>query len=782
MKRCKLHYLFRKTNTIFSFTIYFTVFYAIMFTPAFGQGKLEAKKLGTTKAPWGYYEYLPDSYNQKSKHPVIIFLEGIGEKGNGKSDLDKVLKHGPPKLIKKGEWPSSRPFLVFAPQSATDLYNKNLLHDFINYIINNYKVDASRIYLTGLSGGGISIWNYLAAYPKNSVAAVVPISGSGKNDVKKACSWEVPIWAFHGSSDPTIGMDGSVYPVETINGCSSKPLAKVTIYPGVKHDAWSRTYDLSGMKDDVMSKYSPYKENIYDWMLKHSKDGSAPPPPAANQPPVAQAGNDVSAAESDSKVVLNGSGSSDKDGKITSYYWKKLSGPKVSLSGAGSSQLTLTKLSKGTYKFRLTVKDDDDASDSDEISVTVSSKAKPKPEPKPDPKPEPTPDPVAGGNGLNYKYYEGSWSKLPDFSKQKIVKSGIVANFSLSPRNKSENFGFLFEGYIKIDTKGEYTFFTSSDDGSELHVNSKQVVWNNGLHGNQERSGKIWLSAGYHYIKVKYFEYSGSEILEVKYAGPGIKKQSIPANKLFTAQGGNDSPAPSGPPPSSPPPSDNGTDEVARLYLINPDTNKEVGELKSGSEIVKGSGFNIKAETDPGKVGSVKFVLNDKTYRIENAAPYAMGGDSNGNFGAMDLAPGTYTLKAIPYDQANAKGKAGEALQMEIKVVKGKKVTLNARVDALTKTILPTPENEETKITGVFPNPVEDQVHIQFAGSGPVGDISCRILNYTGAGREVKVGNEQFFNGELLLDVSQWNLSAGVYLLQVTYNQGQQQVFRIIKK
>jgi hypothetical protein len=50
------------------------------------------------------------------------------------------------------------------------------------------------------------------------------------------------------------------------------PKAKVTIYKGVGHDSWSRTYDLSGLNSSVVdANYDPFNENIYDWLLKYSR-------------------------------------------------------------------------------------------------------------------------------------------------------------------------------------------------------------------------------------------------------------------------------------------------------------------------------------------------------------------------------------------------------------------------------------------------------------------------------------------------------------------------------
>jgi hypothetical protein len=309
-----------------------------------------------------------------------------------------------------------------------------------------------------------------------------------------------------------------------------------------------------------------------------------------------------------------------------------------------------------------------------------------------------------------------------------------------------------------------------------LYINGKRVVNNDELHGNQERSGKITLSVGYHAIKVKYFEKTGGETLAVKYAGPGISKQNIPNNKLFMSKDGT----PSSP---SPAPSTDDQDVVAKFYLVNPSNNQRIGELKVGSEIVAGSGINIEAITDPAKVGSVKFLLNNTKYSVESVATYAMGGDNNGDFGAVKLAPGTYTLKAIPYSEAKAAGQAGQALEIKFTVIKGSSIGINARVGPVAENaFFEKPVRGETQIVSVYPNPVEDRIHIQFT-EGEVGEVSCKLLNYTGIGNAISAEHAQFSDGVMVIDVSQWNLSAGVYLLQVTYNQGEdQKVFRIIKK
>src|SRR5258706_15019118 len=65
----------------------------------------------------GYWEYLPPGYGDGTKRPLLVFWHGVGEDGSGSlADLNKVIVHGPPKLINLNQWPSDRPFVVLSPQ------------------------------------------------------------------------------------------------------------------------------------------------------------------------------------------------------------------------------------------------------------------------------------------------------------------------------------------------------------------------------------------------------------------------------------------------------------------------------------------------------------------------------------------------------------------------------------------------------------------------------------------------------------------------------------------
>jgi len=111
----------------------------------------------------------------------------------------------------------------------------------------------------------------------------------------------------------------------------------------------------------------------------------------------------------------------------------------------------------------------------------------------------PLPEPFYGNTNpgpsipgqVSYRYYEGQWTKLPDFANQSIVKEGQVVGFDLSPRLQDDFYGFEFRANITVENSGDYTFYTGSDDGSRLSVNGITIVNNDGLHPVVEQSGTI---------------------------------------------------------------------------------------------------------------------------------------------------------------------------------------------------------------------------------------------------------------------------------------------------
>ena len=130
-------------------------------------------------------------------------------------------------------------------------------------------------------------------------------------------------------------------------------------------------------------------------------------------------------------------------------------------------------------------------------------------------------------SGVNYDYFEGTWNSLPDFNTLTPVSSGNIETFSIEPAQKDDAFAFRYKARIQTETDGLYTFYTASDDGSQLFINGQLVVDNDGVHPAIEQSGSIDLLAGLHEVEVRYFEKSGGETLLVSWSGPDFEQQDI---------------------------------------------------------------------------------------------------------------------------------------------------------------------------------------------------------------------------------------------------------------
>ena len=95
-----------------------------------------------------------------------------------------------------------------------------------------------------------------------------------------------------------------------------------------------------------------------------------------NQPPVANAGADMSITLPLATANLNGASSSDPDGTISIYNWTQVSGPsQSSITSPANSSTDVSGLVQGVYVFSLKVTDNSGATSSDVISVTVNAAA-----------------------------------------------------------------------------------------------------------------------------------------------------------------------------------------------------------------------------------------------------------------------------------------------------------------------------------------------------------------------------------------------------------------------
>ena len=135
--------------------------------------------------------------------------------------------------------------------------------------------------------------------------------------------------------------------------------------------------------------------------------------------------------------------------------------------------------------------------------------------------------------GLKYIYKEGDLGKISDMDKYPILKSGIIETINIDAVKDERPFGYNYKGYIKIPKDGLYTFYLESNDGALFYLDNKLAIDNGKPHRAQESFTKIGLQKGFHSIKLDYFQMGLAKSLVLKWEGPGIEKQEIPASALF---------------------------------------------------------------------------------------------------------------------------------------------------------------------------------------------------------------------------------------------------------
>lgn len=267
-----------------------------------------------TNAERDFFLYLPKGYDAQNaeKWPVIVFLNGDGERGNGKDELDYLLKNGP--LYEAWIQKRDLPFIIVAPQLPMFgidtlpgnewLLNRTrneiperlengvpprpgrfgtvgpmkpvvMVENFdtvaderqigwdrcdgdamkpISIVLQQYKADPNRVYLTGLSRGGYGTWSIASKHP-DAFAAISPVVGWGyPEDMEPLALVNMPVWCFAGGRDQAVELKYFYAGMNRLEELGNTNF-RFTIEEDMNHDVWNRVY--SG-------------EDIYNWFLQHS--------------------------------------------------------------------------------------------------------------------------------------------------------------------------------------------------------------------------------------------------------------------------------------------------------------------------------------------------------------------------------------------------------------------------------------------------------------------------------------------------------------------------------
>ena len=203
-----------------------------------------------------YRLFVPENYDPKKKYPVILFHHGGGGTGNdNRQNLEGA-------LVKEWILPEAQaknPCLIVVPQipgkktktseslkaaaGAMKLHIRTI-HEILDSLEEEFSIDTSREYVTGLSFGGECTWMSMIERP-DRFAAAVPICATGlmvEMDApdRGTTFAQFPLWIFHGDADNVVPVDTSRKMVKALREAGGDP--RYTEYPEVGHDSWDQAY------------------------------------------------------------------------------------------------------------------------------------------------------------------------------------------------------------------------------------------------------------------------------------------------------------------------------------------------------------------------------------------------------------------------------------------------------------------------------------------------------------------------------------------------------------
>jgi alpha-L-fucosidase len=139
---------------------------------------------------------------------------------------------------------------------------------------------------------------------------------------------------------------------------------------------------------------------------------------------------------------------------------------------------------------------------------------------------------VAPTPGLRMRRFRGGFITVRAMDALEPVEERIVERLGLPKDHPPDQFGLIFEGFIEAPRDGIYTFSLRSDDGSVLQLHQELLIDRDGAASWEWHQGRIALAAGWHPIRLAYYDISGEERLQVRWSGPGFAEEDIPASRL----------------------------------------------------------------------------------------------------------------------------------------------------------------------------------------------------------------------------------------------------------
>ncbi|MEP7279468.1 MAG: hypothetical protein ABI813_12540 [Bacteroidota bacterium] len=272
---------------------FWAVFFALFLVNLPVHSQQSAREIAYPAAPGGligFLEFRPTDYGSQ-RHPLIIFLHGSDERGNGRSQLNLVTTHGIPRYCANGAsmkftvGGQTSSFVVLSPQLSTQygVWPVFYVKEMIRYAKQNLQIDSNRVYVSGLSLGGGGVWAAITESDSltDLIAAAAPVCGTQEMNDANFCrtvgATHLPVWAFHAMDDKTVNVAATQHGEILGNICKLSPALKITYYLSGGHQrAWINAYDTGHItvkiKDGSLFKARP---NLYEWLLGYTRVAAA---------------------------------------------------------------------------------------------------------------------------------------------------------------------------------------------------------------------------------------------------------------------------------------------------------------------------------------------------------------------------------------------------------------------------------------------------------------------------------------------------------------------------
>lgn len=235
--------MFSSKNNLFGNIL--SIIFSLFIAQSFSQEK--------QKVNYKHITYLPKNYHaDTSNYPLLIYLHGGSQKGN---DLEKLKIYGLPYLVDKGE---EFDFIMVAPQCPEGRYwsTENWFDSLYNEVTSNYRIDKSRVYVTGISMGGYGTYTAALDHP-DKIAAIVPLCGGiNDSDTTRICTLkDIPILTYHGTADEEISIHETQRIAESLKKCNRNIIF----------------HRLTGKGHAIQYLYET-EPWIYEWLLMQRKE------------------------------------------------------------------------------------------------------------------------------------------------------------------------------------------------------------------------------------------------------------------------------------------------------------------------------------------------------------------------------------------------------------------------------------------------------------------------------------------------------------------------------